>query len=88
MATWEEVEPEIKKGNSIRRMVWPSCKHIRGWQEDDHDYFTMPIPNTEGIIMQVCDKPCDCKIGIWIKEKQDIEAGDWYVIKSQDDDQS
>jgi hypothetical protein len=80
MVTYEEVEKSIKEGNSATRPAWPDCKKIRGWHAGDEDYFMAPIFNTEGIIMQVCDQPCDCKVGIWVKNKEDVEATDWVII--------
>ena len=77
--TWKEVETGIQEGWNASRLSWPECKYIRGWQEDDHDYFMVPIADTKGIIMQVCEKPCDCKVGVYIKTQEDVDATDWVL---------
>lgn len=81
MATWKEVEKAIKEGKGARRPYWQQCKIIRGWLGGDADYFMTPIADTIDIIMQQCDIPCDCKIGIWQKNQEDVKAEDWEIVE-------
>lgn len=79
MTDYKEVETAIENGSHARRPAWPICKIIRGWRDYDADYFMAPIHDTKGIIMQICNNPCDCNIGIWIKNEEDVKATDWVI---------
>lgn len=83
LVEFAEIQHEIEKGSSATRPSWGDCKIIRGWKESDADFFMVPIPYTKGIIMEICNKKCDCNTSIWIKNQDDVDATDWIIIKPE-----
>lgn len=76
--TTEEAKIKTQEGFVVKRVSWP-CKIIRAWRDSDADYFMSDFDH-EGAIIQECDKPCDCRISIYIEENGDKNANDWVVL--------
>lgn len=81
MATWkEEVEPAILKNEKTARLPeWPPCKIIRGYRVGDADFFYNEF-NHNNAIIQECDIPCDCNVGIWVPNAGEKEREDWVIL--------
>jgi hypothetical protein len=75
---FQQAIEKIKENWVITRPSW-ACKVIRSWKDSDADFFATEFDNTNAII-QECNKPCDCKVGIWIPENGDKEADDWVTL--------
>ncbi len=73
------VEAELIEGKSARRESWPECKKIRHYIESDADFFFDPV-GLQGVIIEDCEKKCDCPVGIWIPILGDKEAEDWVIL--------
>ena len=78
MATWDAAKAEMGKGWTVGRAAW-GCKSIRLFQDSDMDYFANEF-DSKSVIVQECNKPCDCSIGVWIVEAGDKEADDWIFL--------
>jgi hypothetical protein len=79
MLNFDQAKEEIKKGHTITRIAW-ACKVIRKWRESDSDYFVNEFKDQESAIIQECNKPCDCRIGIFVEEEGDRSAEDYVVL--------
>lgn len=65
----------VAKSRSIRRPHWDANKNIRAAKEEDVEY--IGDVNIEGLMVEDCVKPMDCKIGIFAPTHGDRYATDW-----------
>jgi hypothetical protein len=80
---WNEVEIAMEEGWSARLPFWSECKSIRHYKESDIEFLANPLPETKGVIMEDCKKPCDCSIGVWPSPEEEVKATNWQLVNNK-----
>lgn len=75
---WQQAQEKIRQNWVVTRPSW-ACKIVRSWKDEDADFFMSEFDHTDAV-MQECNKPCDCKVGIYIAEPGDQEAEDFVML--------
>lgn len=79
---YPQARSKIFTGITVRRSSWEPCRRIRRWEESDVEYINSTTPD---LIVEDCQRNCDCKVGLYIVTHEDQYAEDWEIINDGTD---